>query len=536
LTNLQFQLQQAAQYLQRGESRACQDTCSRILHQQPSLLAAFNLRGLALAQEHRYPDAIQDLSRVWPEQARNYQAALWLGRCYRLVGEYALALEPLQATALEVTLEAEARYELAQCLTRLRQTAQAMEQYQTLLRLQPQHANAAANLAFLQERSNRLDEAEAMAKQALQADANSFLARLTLGTLQRRNGLHELAQEQFERCLQLPLSAMNRSITLNQMGQCLLAQHEHAEAFRHFEQANTLLLEQHPHAEPAHDGSYGLGTIARLGAWLSRNPPAGWTRPAHDPDSPSLVFVVGFPRSGTTLVDQALSAHPQIEVLEEFELLDQVRRDWVDGDGLEKLPGMNPQQLGLARQQYLQQLAARRKTPEKACVVDKLPLNLVYLFLLHRLFPEARILFMLRDPRDACLSCFFQSFDLQGAMPYFLDLRQTAVYYDAVMGLARQSLAMISNPVMQLCYESLVADFEPSIRAVLQFLGLPWSEEIHQYRQKAMQKVIDTPSYQQVTRPLYQESIGRWRHFSLQMEPVQTLLGPWVQYFGYPPD
>src|SRR5690606_29747222 len=145
------------------------------------------------------------------------------------------------------------------------------------------------------------------------------------------------------------------------------------------------------------------------------------------------------------------------------------------------------------------------------------------------------ILFMLRDPRDSCLSCFFQSFDLQGAMPYFLDLRQTAVYYDAVMGLARQSLALISNPVMQLRYESLVADFEPSIRAVLQFLQLPWSEGIRQYRQKALQKVIDTPSYQQVTRPLYRESIGRWRQFSQQMEPLQPLLGPWVEYFEYPP-
>jgi hypothetical protein len=92
----------------------------------------------------------------------------------------------------------------------------------------------------------------------------------------------------------------------------------------------------------------------------------------------------------------------------------------------------------------------------------------------------------------------------------------------------------ISNPVFFQRYENLVTDFEPSMRAILDFLELPWSDEIRLYRQKAQQRSIDTPSYQQVTRPLYSDAIGRWRHFSDQMEPLDRSLGPWIEHFGYP--
>jgi hypothetical protein len=286
-------------------------------------------------------------------------------------------------------------------------------------------------------------------------------------------------------------------------------------------------------AKPLDEGPYGLHTIARLHKWLAEHPPAHWSQVPADLTAPGPIFLLGFPRSGTTLLDQALSAHPDIEVLEEFELFDEVRRDWVDGPKLQALAELSVSDVQTARQQYLTALTGQRQQPHRARVVDKLPLNLIYLFLIHRLFPKAPVLFLVRDPRDVCLSCFFQSFELQGAMPYFLDLQQTAEYYSAAMLLARQSMDQISNPVFFQRYENLVTDFEPSMRAILDFLELPWSDEIRLYRQKAQQRSIDTPSYQQVTRPLYSDAIGRWRHFSEQMEPLDRSLGPWIEHFGY---
>jgi tetratricopeptide (TPR) repeat protein len=539
MKQVQGQLALAAQHLQRGENRACQRICNQLLQQNPGLLAAFNLRGLAGAQTGDPIAAISDLSQVWPAQLQNTQAALWLGRLYRITGQYQQALPALHAAVAEKSLEIDARYELALVLTRLRRSTDAIAQYQVNLQLNPDHSNAAANLAFLLERANRLPEAEQMADRALQLDSQNFMAQLTKATLQRRNGAYAEAQSRLESALQSKRSSLNQSILLNQLAQCLLAQNQYPLAFQRFEQSNALLRAHHPYGVPVEDGSYGLQTIAGLQDWLLANPPAGWSAAqsaelATDPKA-SPIFLVGFPRSGTTLLDQALSAHPQIEVLEEFEFFDPIRRDWVDGDGLQKLAQMQPQELQKARQQYLDALQSRRQDSDKAYAVDKLPLNILYLFLIHRLFPDARILFMLRDPRDVCLSCFFQSFDLKGAMAYFLDLEQTARYYDAAMSLAHKSLAVISNPVFYQRYEKLVVDFEDSMREILGFLGLPWNEEILRYRQKALLRTIDTPSYQQVTRPLYLDSIGRWRHFSAQMEPLQGLLGPWVEHFDYPP-
>jgi hypothetical protein len=160
-------------------------------------------------------------------------------------------------------------------------------------------------------------------------------------------------------------------------------------------------------------------------------------------------------------------------------------------------------------------------------------LNLVYLFLVHRLFPESKIIFMLRDPRDACLSCFFQAFDLQGAMPYFLDLGQTVGYYNEVMSLATETCTVITNPRTTVRYEDLVVDFEQSLRSLIRFLGLDWSSDVMAYREKSRQRVISTPSYQQVVQPLYTQSLGRWKKFLPFAETEFESLGQWVRRFGY---
>jgi tetratricopeptide (TPR) repeat protein len=534
MTDTQLKLGTAARHLQNNQPVECQRICNELLGENPGLIAAFNLRGLASVQKGEHESAIRDLARVWPTQVQNTQAALWLGRLHRMQGQFEQALVPLRAASKEPALEVDARYELARTLTRLRQSSGAMSEYQRVLELRPDHSDAAANLAFLLERANRLEDSGRYVDLALSTAPQNFMALLTKATLERRSGQFEAARSRLEQLLQLRLSPMNQSVAMNQLAQCLLAQNDYSQAFIRYEQSNQLLRHHHPLGTPVHEGSYGLETISRLKSWLANNPPARWSEAAKDTNSDQPVFLVGFPRSGTTLLDQALSAHPEIEVLEEYEFLDEIRHNWVDGDRLQHLSQMNPDELESSRQQYLDAVAARRQHPGRRLFVDKLPLNLVYLFLIHRLFPRARILFMLRDPRDACLSCFFQSFDLQGAMPYFLDLEETAAYYHAVMELAQQSLELVGNPVLVQKYEELVTDFEPSMRSILNFLEVEWHPEVMDYRQKALLRIIDTPSYQQVTQPLYRDAMGRWRNFSDQMEPVHQLLGQWVEQFDYP--
>ncbi len=496
------------------------------------MLEAMHLRGISHAQLGNTEQAITDLSRLWSAQRNNLHAALTLGSQLRIAGRFDEAVAPLTAASVQPQFEIDARYELARVFTRLRRTEDAMNEYRAVLLRDPKHGDAAANLAFLLERSNQLDQALAHAAQALAIHPGNFMASLSLATVERRRGNAEAALVLLGTLLQSDLVPLNRSIVLNQMGQCFEKNSAWSDAFECFRECNTILRNQHPHGRPIDSGSYGADTVQHIHQWLQSNPPANWS--AHAPDNANdPVFLVGFPRSGTTLVEQALAAHPDIEVLEECEFLDDIRREWVDDGRLARLPVMSEADINAARNAYLLALSKRRQHKLRPVVIDKLPLNLVYLFLIHRLFPRSRILLMLRDPRDACLSCYFQAFDLQGAMPYFLDLRDTVRYYDLVMTLATESFRVISNPLLTVRYEDLVKEFEPTMHRLTKFLGLQWDKNILNYRHMAQQRAISTPSYQQVIQPLYTSSIGRWRNYSQQVEPEFGSLGQWVSRLGY---
>jgi len=165
--------------------------------------------------------------------------------------------------------------------------------------------------------------------------------------------------------------------------------------------------------------------------------------------------------------------------------------------------------------------------------VDKLPLYIILLPLIHRLFPGARIILALRDPRDVTISCFRNRFSMNAAMYQFLSLETTARYYDAVMRLGEAARANLPLRLHVLRYEDVVRDFRGSIGGLLEFLGLPWTEEVMKYTDTASRRNIRTPSAAQVIQPLYRSSLGQWRHYATQLQPVLPILDPWVRAFGY---
>jgi hypothetical protein len=167
-----------------------------------------------------------------------------------------------------------------------------------------------------------------------------------------------------------------------------------------------------------------------------------------------------------------LRVHPDIEVLEEKSLFSLLHQDWSEPGTLEALADVNEAQITDARNIYRREMTRQRRQPERPLVIDKLPLNLAYLFLIQRLFPQAPVIFLHRDPLDVCISCFFQAFELEASMAYFLDLAQTAHYYDAVMQVAALSVDQVGNPIHKLRYEDLVARPKDQLTALLNFLSL----------------------------------------------------------------
>jgi tetratricopeptide (TPR) repeat protein len=530
--DMQHALQQALRYLQSGPPEKCMEICNEILAERPGLIQALYLRGCAVFETGDLVQSLNDLEIVHAQQPEHLHAAYYFGRSLRAAGRFQDALEPLQAAMHEGELEILCRYELATCLAQLRRRPEAIDQYQVILERQADNVQVTANLAALLERENRLDEATSQADKALSMDPANETAQMTRATLDRRSGDYLKATQQLRQLIPTIEHPNNRSIAWNQLGQCLEGLGEWDEAFDAFAESNLILKTSHPGAEADSRGPHGIKTLERIQSWLKDKPVASWKMSAK-PDRGGLAFLVGFPRSGTTLLDSMLSAHPDIEVLEEKSLFSRLHQDWSAPGTLEALADTSVAQIEDARNIYRQEMSRHRRQPDRPLVIDKLPLNLAYLFLIHRLFPEAPIIFLQRHPLDACISCYSQSFELEASMAYFLDIKDTVQYYDAVMQVAALSMEQISNPLQTLHYEDLVTDPESQLGPLVGFLGLEWDDSVLAYRRKNGVDTSNTPSYQQVSQPLHTRSIGKWQHYSNQLEPVLPDLQPWLKFLDY---
>jgi hypothetical protein len=258
--------------------------------------------------------------------------------------------------------------------------------------------------------------------------------------------------------------------------------------------------------------------------WASRLP-----RLASPRKSPA--FLVGFPRSGTTLLDTFLMGHSGIAVLEEKPMMAAVQP--FVGD-IADLPERSPAELEQAREAYFAELDRHLDPGFDGQPLDKLPLNMIALPLIHCLFPDARIIFAQRHPCDVVLSCFMQGFALNDSMAAFLDLNDAAAYYDAVMSIWTRSREVLPVRVHTVVYEELVSEPAATLRPTVEFLGLPWRGELLDHQSTASKRgAISTPSYDQVVQPLTAGAAGRWRRYEKQLEPVLPVLLPWAKRLGY---
>lgn len=258
---------------------------------------------------------------------------------------------------------------------------------------------------------------------------------------------------------------------------------------------------------------------------------AGRIRPLKLGPRRSPAFLVGFPRSGTTLLDTFLMGHPDTEVLEEFHMLGAA--ETVLGN-VAHLPDRSPDQLEQARLAYFTELDRHVDIDFPGLIVDKLPLNMLGLPAIHALFPDARIIFAQRHPCDCVLSGFMQSFTLNDAMACFLTIEDSADLYDAAMSLFSAARDALPVAVHTLVYEELVADPEGALQPLIDFLGLEWRPELLDHRSTAKARgAIITPSYDQVVQPLSKAPSGRWRRYEQQLGPVLPVLLPWAERLGY---
>jgi hypothetical protein len=168
-------------------------------------------------------------------------------------------------------------------------------------------------------------------------------------------------------------------------------------------------------------------------------------------------------------------------------------------------------------------------------LVDKDPMRILDLGLMNRIFPECRVIFMIRDPRDVCISAFFQDFMVTPLMVRCFSLTMCADWYAKVMGFWQKLKPKLSMEILEVRYEDLVGDFDSWSRRMLEVAGVGWDECVREFYKPASERMIRSASYEAVTEKLNSRSIGRWKRYADRLAPVLEKLEPFVDAFGYEP-
>jgi len=229
-----------------------------------------------------------------------------------------------------------------------------------------------------------------------------------------------------------------------------------------------------------------------------------------------------------------IMGHSAAHVLEEVPILEELSNEL---GSFTRLAEMSPAEIAALRARYFEKLDALAPPPPGKLVVDKNPLSMIRVPLIHRLFPDARIILAMRHPCDVVLSCFMQNFKPTEAMSSFLDLSNASRTYDRVFEYWEHCRTIFPIDVQMLRYEDMVRDPEAALRPLIEFLGLSWEDRALDHQETARARgFIRTPSHAQVTEQLYTRATGRWTRYRTQMRYAIPVLERWAARYGYAMD
>ena len=451
----------------------------------------------ALSSHLDDPDLLTDLAfaemrTVWHDAARAHlERALELG---------------LRSTS--------AKRRAAFVLLDLGRADHAISLFREIFERDPVDADAVYGLGLAYQRIGRLEEGASCLARALELRPTHLEAMWQLA-LSGKDGQSRLDLSRIEALLESHRMDMHdRMLAHLAAGRVRDAMGDHREAFAHYLAANRLKDVSFDPEGEAQRLAVIKDTFDRR--FFERMRGAGV-------DDPRPVFIVGLPRSGTTLLEQMVASHPSAHGAGELEDMSRLALDLLpsihDTAGRRAKEGeVRPRDLRAVGAAYLGALDQRAPGAER--VVDKMPMNILHLGLIAAALPHARLIHCRRDPMDASLSMYTHHF--RGNYPFAYDLENLGIYWHLYNDLMTHWRAVLPVPILEVDYEALVEDPEGTMRGVLEFCGLPWDPRCLAFH--ADRRLIRTSSFAQVRQPVYRSAVGSWRRFETELEPLRRAL------------
>ena len=504
-----------------GQHGLAQKHLSTAIKTNPAVPGWHLALGDCLLGQRRYRDAINAYHNAVEIEPQLTAAWFNIGICNQKIGHLSAARGALQAARALEPNAPDILNNLGSVCFELNEVDAAIDAYEAAAKVDRRNPDLLANLALCYEASNRPVEADRTAKLALELQKENSLAILILGRLKMQSGEFRPALQLFDRAVDPSNSRFAFSFLMNK-AQCYDRLGDYDAAYRTAE-----LGHRHNLGDPNHQANVRAGFAAvRANARFFLNsdfqPPAVSRRPG---ERIPPVFFVGFPRSGTTLVERMLAHHPDVFASPELTPLagvfDRLKRQYPKQGYPDVLRGLEQGQLEELRQAYWKWMDEKFNSPKEPVFVDKMPMNILAVGLINLIFPDARVLCALRDPRDVIVSCYFQDFSQNPSTSAFNSLPSTAEYYNLVMDYWMRMKPSLKMPIHEYRYEDLVADGEKTLKQILEFIGVDWRPDSFDYRTSLAGTPISTPSRAEINRPISSRAIGRWKNYAdhvLQLE------------------
>lgn len=498
-----------------GRLDDAQSACAEAIRLNPGMAEIHNSLGVILKDARNWQAAQESFIRAIKLKPNYLEALNNLGNVFKELRRFDEAVACFDRVLVLNRTHAQTYSNRGTALQELERFEEAVESYQKAIGLKPDHAQAWVGLADIESRFGKFAAAEEKYEKARMLDRHAVAPLCGLAEVRKFSGPEPLVGEIEELLSGRPMLDEDRSRLHHAYGKICNDLGRYDDAISHFMAGKQLLKSGFSMAQ--HKERYAAMKRLFTREFFLERQDFGLQdeRP---------VFIVGMPRSGTTLVEQVLASHHLVEGLGELPHLARIagRLGWIQAnpqafiDGIQVLRTDDVSRMGEAYSQ-----AYGKADPAHIRLIDKMPHNFQWLGLVALMFPKARIIHCRRNPLDTCVSLYMQGYINQHS--YAKDLETLGAYYREYQSLMDHWNAVLTLPIHDCPYEQVISDFEATARQLVAFLGLPWDPNCLNYHTQAGH--VSTASRWQVRQPLYGSSVGRWRRYDRHLGPIKHALG-----------
>jgi Tfp pilus assembly protein PilF len=522
-----------------GDHEGAEKCCRQALHIQPGYRPARQALATELNALGRTKDAEQILRQMLllggMSARMTAEVEFSLGDSLRLQGRFKEALVLFAAARTRFPGLPAVDYVAGNTLRLMGRFDEAIEAFQQALALDSDNAEILALAAFTAAQADDFAAARKFAERAMARIPRHGLAAAVVAASDISARDFDAAQSRIRAVLDDPKNTGNDLVdaALNFAADMFDRCREFRAAFALYGELNERRrLQGLAMAEVSRlvDETQGLRALFENSGHWNVSPPS---RPSRRMPA-GHVFVLGFMRSGTTLLTASLARHRDVVAIDERELLLEPTRAFFSEDfGFQRLAAIDGDEIARWRDAYWNSVHAAGFRVAGKVFVDKMPFNSIRLPLIARLFPNAKVVFAVRDPRDVVFSCFRRRFDMTPYSFEFLRLDDCAQFYASVMALAQSYRERLPLTLRDVRYEDVVGSFEPTLRSICDFIGLDWQDTLLNSGDSGDAVDPRSASAAQVRREIYGDVVGAWRNYRAELAPILPILQPWISALHY---